>query len=99
MLNVSRLIKSSIAALAVVAGGATAMTAVTDAQDESIVSVSVNRINKGDRLIPMATNRMLQHFNSTQRVPSGKLVPVGCDPAFSPVTDPRRAHIFGRCMA
>lgn len=99
MLNVNRLIKSSIAAVVVVAAGATAMTAVTNAQDEPMVSVSVNRINKGDRLIPVVANRMQQHSNSTPTVPSGILVPFGCDPAFSPVTDPRRAHFFGRCVA
>ena len=25
--------------------------------------------------------------------------PVGCDPAFSRVADPARAHIFGRCIS
>ena len=99
MLNVSRLIKSSIVALAVVAGGAAAMTAVTNAQDEPVVSVSINRIHKGDRLIAAVPSGTQQHSNSTPSVPSGKLVPFGCDRAFSPVTDPRRAHIFGRCMA
>jgi hypothetical protein len=26
-------------------------------------------------------------------------VPVGCDPSFSPVTSPRLAYIYGRCLS
>jgi hypothetical protein len=48
MLNVGRLIKGSIAALAVVAGGATAMAVVSNGQDAPTASISVNRLSKGD---------------------------------------------------
>jgi len=48
MLNVSRLIKGSIAALALVAGGATAMAVVSNGQDAPTASISVNRLSKGD---------------------------------------------------
>ena len=60
--------------------------------------ISVNRMHKGDRL-PRASN--LQHpqinSNSTRLGPSTN-VPPGCDPAFSPVADPERGRIFGRCV-
>jgi hypothetical protein len=48
MLNIGRLIKGSIAALAVVAGGATAMAVVGNGQDAPTASISVNRLSKGD---------------------------------------------------
>jgi hypothetical protein len=50
MLNVRRLIKGSIAALAVVAGGATATAVVSNGQDDPTMSISVNRLDKGDAL-------------------------------------------------
>jgi len=53
MLNVSRLIKGSIAAVAVVAGGATAMAVVSNGQDAPTASISVNRLGKGD--VPQST--------------------------------------------
>lgn len=92
--NSRRLIKGCIAALALFA---TAMTVVSYAQDKP--TVGVNRSNKGDRLIPAAAGRLPRHSSSTRTEPSGKGVPVGCDPAFSPVADPARASIFGRCAA
>jgi len=73
--------------------------ATTGFADEAKFSViSVNRTHKGDRL-PRASN--LQHpqinSNSTRLGPSTN-VPPGCDPAFSPVADPERGRIFGRCV-
>ncbi|HEY1980197.1 MAG TPA: hypothetical protein VGH13_08910 [Xanthobacteraceae bacterium] len=61
-------------------------------------SVSVNREFKGDKL-PLTS-----HNSAVSRVePSFLLsaksheIPVGCDPAFSPVSAPRLAYYFGRC--
>lgn len=64
--------------------------------------VSVNRALKGDRL-PAAQPAAQQHesgfpFSSTQSQ-SRVRVPVGCDGAFSPISSPRLANIFRRCMA
>jgi len=59
-------------------------------------AVSVNRTNKGDRL-PLTlkrTSTISSPAAATQARP-----PVGCDPAFSRVADPARAHIFGRCIS
>jgi hypothetical protein len=60
--------------------------------------VSVNRFRKGDRL-PLHDSRAVrpdsQAPNASQA--HGK-VPLGCDPAFSPVTSPALATLYGRCM-
>ena len=59
-------------------------------------AVSVNRTNKGDRL-PLALKRTSNVSPPAVAVKSRP--PVGCDPAFSGVADPARAHIFGRCIS
>jgi hypothetical protein len=60
--------------------------------------VSVNRVNKSDRLTRTST---VPSHNSTsiEVVVPQKRVPLGCDPAFSPFVDPALAHIYKRCMA
>ncbi|MGA8612572.1 MAG: hypothetical protein WB760_12770 [Xanthobacteraceae bacterium] len=70
--------------------------------------VSVNRYRKGDRLPlskssensgPTAASHMiwsdLRGLNGSQ---AREKVPVGCDPAFSPVASPSLATVYGRCM-
>jgi len=70
--------------------------------------VSVNRYPKGDRLPlvkssdnsgPLGTGHViwwdLRALNGSQ---AQKRVPVGCDPAFSPVASPSLAVVYGRCM-
>jgi hypothetical protein len=61
-------------------------------------SVSVNRINKGDRLSQTAANHPPHSPPSTEAVIQPKRVPLGCDPAFSPVADPAHGNIYKRCM-
>jgi hypothetical protein len=62
-------------------------------------TVTVDRTNKGDRL-PQASP---PEQSSSSLVPakptSPKRVPIGCEPAFSPVADPAGAHIFLRCLS
>jgi|SRR5579862_3002541 len=71
-------------------------------------AVSVNRYRKGDRLPVLSnsdnTNRTgakgaiwwdRREQGSSQ---TSRQVPIGCDPAFSPVTSPSLAKVFGRCM-
>jgi hypothetical protein len=58
--------------------------------------VSVDHTHKGDRL-PLASKH-------TSTAPSPVVTtlsrpPIGCDPAFSRVADPKRSHIFGRCIS
>lgn len=60
----------------------------------------VNQFRKGDRL-PLVHPGAL---NSQGRpMPDGlqtrERTPVGCDPAFSPVSSPARAGVYGRCIA
>ena len=64
-------------------------------------TVSVNRFRKGDRL-PLVDTRALppgpQMPDGLEIQSQGK-VPLGCDPAFSPVTSPALANLYGRCMS
>lgn len=43
-------------------------------------------------------NRSLSPSTETSPAPTRR-VPLGCDPSFSPVADPARAHIYRRCIA
>lgn len=54
--------------------------------------VTVNRQFKGDRL-PITGARAAER---TEDRP--KDIPLGCDASFSPITSPRLALIYGRCM-
>jgi hypothetical protein len=59
-------------------------------------SISVAHTHKGDRL-PLAPKHI-------PTVPSPVVTalsrpPIGCEPAFSRVADPKRSYIFGRCIS
>ena len=62
---------------------------------------TVNHFRKGDRL-PLLDTRALppgpQMPDGLEIQSQGK-VPLGCDPAFSPVTSPALANLYGRCMS
>jgi hypothetical protein len=63
--------------------------------------VSVNREFKGDRLpLPSDINSAVSQndIRSQRRGLMPAEIPVGCDPAFSPVSAPRMAYFYGRCM-
>ena len=79
------------------AGGVS--SGITTAATSSEGSVSVNRINKGDRLSPSSVDRLSRNSTSMESVVPLKRVPFGCDPAFSPFADPALANIYKRCMA
>jgi hypothetical protein len=64
--------------------------------------ISVNRSLKGDRLpasntavlnAPDWQNEFRAKVDAQSRVPT----PVGCDPAFSPISSPRLANVYRRC--
>jgi hypothetical protein len=62
-----------------------------------IPAFSVDREFKGDRL-PMlspANAALLNNEVRSRSVPQE--IPVGCDAAFSPISAPRLAFIYGRC--
>jgi hypothetical protein len=61
--------------------------------------ISVNRINKGDRLARPSTDRPSHNSMSIEVSVPHNRVPLGCDPAFSPFVDPALAHIYKRCTA
>ena len=58
--------------------------------------VSVDHTHKGDRL-PLAS----KHTStvSSPVVTTLSRPPIGCDSAFSRAADPKRSHIFGRCIS
>jgi hypothetical protein len=68
----------------------------------SAPSFTVNRALKGDRL-PMhdALNASAWRtdFGSLARASAPREIPVGCEPSFSPVSSPRLASIYGRCVS
>jgi hypothetical protein len=57
----------------------------------------VNRDHKGDRL-PLAS-KSVQPLDAARPAESimPRRVPLGCEPAFSPIVQPSRARFFGRC--
>jgi hypothetical protein len=77
------------------AGGTSGATISAPTSDRL---VSVNRANKGDRLSQAPAERLSRSSPSTEAVASPKRVPLGCDPAFSPVADPSRGTIYKRCV-
>jgi hypothetical protein len=95
-LRVSRWAARRIAAIGVVgcltAAGLAGAGAGSGTQLEI---VSVNRTNKGDRL-PLVSERTSK---ASPVVTTLSRPPVGCEPAFSRAADPKRSHIFGRCIS
>jgi hypothetical protein len=61
--------------------------------------VTVNREFKGDRLpFPPDFNTAFSRSQFRSRYSeTPQEIPVGCDPAFSPVTSPALAYYYGRC--
>jgi hypothetical protein len=63
---------------------------------------SVNHEYKGDRLpLPSDINSAVSRndIRSRRHLQMPAEVPVGCEPAFSPVSAPHMAYFYGRCMA
>jgi hypothetical protein len=60
---------------------------------------SVNRQLKGDRLpISDVTPPASRSGSNVEQSDSPDQIPVGCEGSFSPISAPRYAHVFGRCM-
>ena len=79
-----------------VTGFAAAVHGAGAASSIRSVIVSLAHIHKGDRL-PLAPKNI-------PTVPSPVVTtlsrpPIGCEPAFSRVADPKRSYIFGRCIS
>jgi hypothetical protein len=61
---------------------------------------TVNHEFKGDRLpIVSPTHSAISRNepDSRRRLLAREEIPVGCDPVFSPVTNPKLANYYGRC--
>lgn len=94
---------ASVAAIAAfsctLAGGFEYASAPRAASSERKVTVFIDRTNKGDRLNAAAlpTSGSDRSSSGTPAPASRNTPPLGCDPLFSSIADPRQARIFGRC--
>jgi hypothetical protein len=100
-LRVSRRAAKNIAVIGVVgclavAGFAAAVTGAGAALSTQADIVSADRAHKGNRLplAPKHTSTVSSPVVTTLSRP-----PIGCEPAFSRAADPKRSHIFGRCIS
>lgn len=74
---------------------------------EPMPAMSVNHFRKGDRLPLVHPGSLNSSVNQgvwrKPPMPDGlqtqERTPVGCDPAFSPVSSPARVVVYGRCIA
>jgi len=84
-----------ISCIAVV-GFAAAVTGAGAALRTQVDIVSVDHTHKGDRLplVPKHTSKASLPVVTTLSRP-----PIGCESAFSCAADPKRSHIFGRCIS
>ena len=85
-----------VAGCLLVAGLAGVLTGAGAAFSAPADIISVDRSHKGDRLslFPKSTSKVSSPAVTTLAKP-----PVGCEPAFSRIVDPDRAHVFGRCIS
>jgi hypothetical protein len=94
-------LKKTLAATGVsclIAGGVSAMTQPSATTNGQTVTFSINRALKGDRLPQAKIRKDASNRSSPAMLTAPREPPIGCDPAFSAVADPARAHIFRRCM-
>ena len=99
--RVSRRAARNVAIIGVVSclavlGFAAAVTGAGAALSTQINIVSVDHTHKGDRL-PLAPKDISTVSSSV--VTTFLRPPIGCEPAFSRVADPKRSYIFGRCIS
>ena len=99
--RVSRKAAAKITAITVVGflavtGFTTGMTGAGVALSTPADIVAVDRAHKGDRL-PLAAGHT--STLSSPVVTTLSRPPIGCESAFSRAADPKRSHIFGRCIS
>jgi hypothetical protein len=58
---------------------------------------AVNRALKGDRLPSVSPAVQTNELGAPARPASSGKVPVGCEAAFSSISAPQLANVFGRC--
>jgi hypothetical protein len=60
----------------------------------------VDRTHKGDRLTPPRDSSQFKMTPTPEQTrPQPSRIPVGCDPAFSPLSGSSRANFITRCLA
>jgi hypothetical protein len=67
------------------------------AKREQRMAVVTNPSNKGDRLPVTLTGHGARASSPKATWSTRKRPPFGCDPMFSPIADPARAGLYGRC--
>ena len=63
---------------------------------------TVNREFKGDRLpihAPLDPSVWRTEFGSLAHARAPHEIPFACEPSFSPISSPRLANIYGRCLS
>jgi hypothetical protein len=85
-----------VVSLLAVAAFAAAVTGAGAALGTQSDIVSVDHTHKGDRL-PLAPKHASKA--SSPVVTTLSRPPIGCESAFSRAADPKRSHIFGRCIS
>ena len=93
--NGSRQFAGAVMLSAVLAGAACLATSGR-ADGSKFATTSVDRTHKGDQLSPAFNFPRPADNSKSTKMPT--IVPSGCDPAFSPVAEPERSRIFGRCI-
>jgi hypothetical protein len=83
-----------------IVGGIAAIDAPRAGNDQTVV-VSVNRTNKGDKLLSVAkpAAQLNNVSSATKLTTTPKGPPLGCDPLFSPIADPAKARLYYRRCA
>ena len=82
-----------VSCLAVIGFAAAVHRAASSIQSDIVL---VDHTHKGARL-PLAPKNI--STISSPVVITLSRPPIGCEPAFSRVADPKRSHIFGRCVS
>ena len=80
------------------AGGISTLTSPVTADNTAVVTISVNRANKAGRL-PLPPIAQPAQGDSIFETPIPGHTLLDCEPAFSPIADPGRAHILNYCLA
>lgn len=83
---------------ALIAGAISTLASPVTADKATAVTISVNRATKGDRQ-PFAppTAQPSQYDSISTGKPTPERALLGCERAFSPLVEPKRAHILRYC--
>lgn len=94
----SRQVGAAMLASCIAAGVIISCAGMSAADGFSRQTISVNRINKGDRL-PGWLIREPARGIATSALNMPLPAPLACDPAFSPIADPAHVRVYMRCLS